>query len=512
MLTQGFEKSHEIVRQLRSLRSNEGLSRAQIRPNFYPEVVRGVLLLTGIENRQADLLAPSKLSIVDYRPVIRYLNSEIDIGLSRKEQDVIALLLTGLSRTNRFSGDVFIEFIRGEDSSIHSCHSAILVVEIFRRAGLLSSEHLSSSTLQELRRAMIIGALLHDCGEILGEIHSLANRVAQAGLSDEDKVCTERGIFRTFLRLACFAVEQKNPRIFFEVLEKARALAGITTGSKVNHEGLAEALKQSQVTLTPETEQTYVKLMRHYDRAELHLENPSDLDLFIAYCIKNCEHLQGTRHMIRRSTKHHGYQPLRHFSAASTPFEQHDPQRDRFSLPFALAHSARMMAGAKFTERELGHVFATAKYDLQIALANAMRHATYETLRELLHAGPLVINQPQRELPQNIVALEKVASDFTQKESERLNAFRELQRLLQYSLRENIATLRGDVDNELSIADRGYFMQVYSLAAARGYIPARGEVLLHNDVRDIPPAIRPEISRKGLLTNGSFTMPHNHIA
>lgn len=470
------------------------------RDTFYPELVADLLGVCGNEKPHSSM---------NY--AIDILNERLDLDLHPTRQDVLKMLSHELLNATRFGGNIFIEPELGENSAVHSCHTAILMNEIFRRAGLLDGEKVTSE-VTHLRRSATEACLIHDMGELLGEFNSLSQRIAHASLQEDANV--EREVFETALRLALLATDgysQKNigPLItFFRELDDVRKAAGIAS-----HEGLSPTSEISDLlqrfnapefALNSRLQLHADYFLKLFDITEIRDEaQATKQDVFLGYLVKTIEHIQGARHFTRFAHKGEGYEQVRLFSRTTTDFELTSMPRNRsdheLTVPAALASSADVIGVAKYVESSIGHLYQYASTPNEYALADAARDAGYQTMMEVLNAMSPLVDRGQEKIRKGIGDL---TSEVTNVEGEYVNRSAS-HRALEIALREQKEELlqelraerrRGDfkarrVDTLSDIETRGRLMSVYQKALTVGYIPKPQEVLLMH--RELPPSLTP---------------------
>ena len=140
----------------------EGLDHS---PAFYHRTSRAVVAVSGHE-----------VGTSDFHSAVDMLNTRLKLGLCDIDCRAFSFMLTCLSKSCRFGGEFHIDPTHGENSAAHSCHAVVLAQEIFRRAGLLAPDRLTPE-VDALRRSIAIGCLIHDMGEILGELDRKSTRL-----------------------------------------------------------------------------------------------------------------------------------------------------------------------------------------------------------------------------------------------------------------------------------------------------------------------------------------------
>lgn len=462
--------------------------------NFYPAVVGELLPLGGYEYQTPD-----------FHSAIRLIDSRLNLRFDPLQLEVLGLMLTGLSQANRFRNDIHIAQRYGENSSVHSCHSSVLMTEMFRRAALLES-FAQTAIVHTMRVTATIGVLVHDMGEILGEFNSVAQRTSNANLAEDPN--TERNIFECALRLAYKSVLDRQPYNFYQALKHMREDAGIGKPGASEVTPIPELLKNYQVpAFDPQIEDSIQLFLQAYDLAEL--KNPelrSSNEMFIGYAVKAVEHMQGTRHFTRFSTKDPSYRRINLFSPHSVESsEARNPRwgggvRSEETLPLSLSESRRIIKNIEYVEGEVGELFHYARTNEELALACAIRNSVYQTIIEWFNASGGLIdrrNQAMNPLIRDVMKEYFDPETSGEAKREKLNLLKKLlenesQQLL-IKLREMRAQSPGH--NPLSwtqledIETKGRIMSLYQRAIDANYKAAPGEILLKLD--RIPDAIGP---------------------
>jgi hypothetical protein len=75
----------------------------------------------------------------------------------------------------------------GENSAIHSLQAVVLGAELFNRAGLFG-KGAAEDGVGAWQTPILLGVLVHDMGEILGELSSLAQRSVNKSLREQPEV------------------------------------------------------------------------------------------------------------------------------------------------------------------------------------------------------------------------------------------------------------------------------------------------------------------------------------
>lgn len=483
--------------------SNSSLDSFEIRTqrdSFYRETVLDILGVCGNERRHSSM---------NY--AIDILNHRLDLDLHPVREEVLKMLSHELLNANRFGGNIFIEPELGENSAVHSCHTAILMNEIFRRAGLLDAAQLNADVTQ-MRRAASEACLIHDMGELLGEFNTLTQRIADTSLSEDANV--ERKVFETALRLALLATDaygrkDMGPLIsFFRELDAVRRKAAISEHSGVQASAdinqLLEKFEEPAYRLNARLAPHARHFLKLFDITEIHEgAEASQRDLFLGYLVKTVEHIQGTRHFVRFAHKADDYRRIDLFSPGSArsivPPEGTSAVERELTIPVSLASSAVLVGGSKYMESSIGGMFKYAKSSEEKALASAARDACYQTMIEWLNAMNPLVDRGRTKMDPVVVELTNAATDPGENFTARSERVKLVRRLLEQERKSLLERARADrsVENyqELraeklfDVETRGRLISLYKKAIEVGYEPEPGEVLL--TLKKLPAALAP---------------------
>jgi len=244
--------------------------------DFYGNLVHRILPFCGNEYETSD-----------FHSAIQALNLELYLKLDITEEKVLALLLTGLAQAYRFGGDVHIESRLGENSAVHSCHTAILMTEMFRRAGLFEQDQQTAEIIG-MRVETTLSCLVHDMGEILGEFTSLGQRATDASLKEDPLL--ERKVFETALRLAYKAVHDGRHDRFYHAIQGMREQVEELRHDGGDFSGIDSILAPHEVREMPEELEGSIQMfLSLFDMAELKESDVSlgERKLFRGYAVKS---------------------------------------------------------------------------------------------------------------------------------------------------------------------------------------------------------------------------------
>jgi|688.fasta_scaffold93015_2 hypothetical protein len=442
----------------------------------------------------------------DYHSVLDMLNTRLHLGLDALDRTAFSLMLTGLSNSRRFAGEIHIDSVQGENSAAHSCHAVVLGNEIVRRAGLLAPERASAET-DELRRSISIGCFIHDMGEILGELSSLAQRNANHSLEELPDI--EREIFRITLSEAYRAAsaEPSDPATFYAFVRELRDRAGLSKHgiAGTSPEAVAGVLKefsQRQETspLDGRCRAAVQAALMLYDMAELKGSVTGARPLFIGNAVKVVEHLQGLRHFMRfakvdrNRIRLHLFSPETHTQTAEG-LQNAAPTRE--TVPLQYVSSRRFLNNVKYIEKELPRLFQYASSPEEKSLAGALRDAAYQTQIEWFSISRNFIDRtPTSELSHLVKLQTQLGS--ADSHSEKIAILRDLERLLDLQIMKDRELFRKghsrakedprSVSQLLSVESRGRIVALYQEALHQGFEPKSETPLLLLD--EVPAELR----------------------
>ena len=437
--------------------------------DFYPKLVEEILPACG-----------HSISAKDFMAGVEQLNRKLCLKLDFLEQRVLSMILTALSQADRFRHDEHIEPGLGDDTAIHSCHAPILMNEMFRRSGLLDSRQQSLEVIG-MRAEMTLSCFLHDGGEILGELNSLAQRAHDSSLQESPD--TERCIFKAAVQLAFDCANRGQITEFYSTIDRLRR--SITPGNQ----HLADLHQYLDLELPDHLQGSANMFLAAFDLAEFkdEWETPPH-KLFRGYAVKAVEHLQGVRHFIRFATKDLDFpnRYLRIFSKeTSSPLETERPNTGpkptfKGSIPANLANIQHITLTLAYVEGEIGYLFRHAQTDIEIKLASTIRDAIYATTIELLNIMPEVIDRSVQPRPNQSISKLELLQSSRQSDQElifkRLVSERQTERNDQRSCHNGQTKLP-------AIVTRGQLMDLYAQAIVCSYQPQPGEILFnHHDL------------------------------
>lgn len=423
----------------------------------YLRLTHHLVTLTGHEHIMdaKGTLIPRAKREQNYQDAVEYINRHLKLGLEEKDIKMLTLVYTALSEVPRFGGDVHMEPIKGENTGTHSLHTPIQAHRIISRAldKMGRADDRESVLLRQLTGLCLMP---HDLGETLGEPGSLAQEVNHAHTGfKKDKPAAERLVLNAMLRLAAHAIEKDDLELFYKRVDQLR-------DPKLSDKAIASSSDEfldmicKKLGTPPEISmdgEGRVAILRDFWRMQEEREFVPDRfqgdaqlnGKFVSLLASLCEHVQGTAHFIKFCTK-------------ST-----DPAGKQF--PLSLAQGARMMANFKYTESEVGLLFANAKTDLEKAVATEAKREVYRRVVELIKLGPPVVNRHATNLN------ERLPSDALRAE--------EIKLLMRQSVAEGkLQALGGNTMAIRNIETRERLVAIYEWARDHDeFIPKAGQIL-----------------------------------
>ncbi|NMC62860.1 MAG: hypothetical protein GYA55_06785 [SAR324 cluster bacterium] len=485
--------------------------------DFYPRTVRKIVPTCGLAGAHT----------YDFHATLKTLDKELQLNLDETDSFVLSQMLTELSTATRFRQDLHMDKAYGENSAVHSSHCLILMTEMFRRAGLLSPES-QTEQISRLRVICTLGCLVHDMGEILGEISSLAQRT-NYNIAEDVGNRIERRIFEHALRLAYYSDQKNDPTIFSSSIQELRHRFSIARSEMRGLDDFQQILRKYSVDLSAPYEGRVRFFLRIFDIVEgVRSENDNKEELFCGYAVKLVEHIQGTRHL-NRFADHRVLESqskripkwsrsrVRSFDGPILPtleFQNENTSRSssnttlRLTLPTSLVTSLRIVKGLKYNEEGLGELFRCFgdNEDL-LALAKTIRNTCYQSTIEWLSCGNVVIDREATTIDPELKRLqEELWFGHLQQNGQRMplggreipKILGRIEGLLLREQRKNIKRhkilrsrlchlRRGDKDDAvllgrarhklLPVETSARLMSLYQTALNRDYIPKPGEVL-----------------------------------
>ncbi len=454
-------------------------------PAFYSRTSRAVVDCCGHE-----------VGVPDFHSAVDMLNSRLKLGLGSVDCHAFSFMLTALANSRRFAGEIHIDPVQGENSAAHSCHSVVLAHEIFRRSGLLASDRFTPE-IDSVRRSVAIGCLIHDMGEILGELSSLAQRNANRSIEELPDI--EREIFRITLTEAYRAASATplDPSTFYSFVRSFRhdaklsekGIAG-TTPEQVARVLQHYSERQQSTPVGPDITAAVGTALRLYDMAELKKSVSDNQSIFIGNAVKVVEHLQGLRHFMRfarvdsNRRRQHLFSPETH---ADLLGDSAKPASTKGVISLQFISSRRFLSNVKYIEKELPHLFSSASTPDERTLAGALRDAAYQSQIEWFSISRSFIDRTSTQEMPGLVALQGQLAQADTPE-DRSDILSGIEHILKVQLNKDrtlfIRSCRGSAEEQTShphllpCESRTRIERLYSEALRVGFVPTSETPLL----------------------------------
>lgn len=429
-------------------------------PQFqYKEAMQELVHLTGHEFPERD-----------HKLGLELVLAETGLTLLDEEKEALGLMLTSLSRHPRFTGNRFMSPETGEDPATHSLQVALLVKEAFEGSGA------DKGTMERA----VLSALIHDLGEIVGELSTLHGRMDKG--QEEDSLDFERSMVKNSLILALSLNKAGEGHLFDEVMK--------TLSHEFQMHGDRGAItKAMEDLLAPlPKDPTHLALLdkwlKLYDAVEEAAHAPEE-DKFVGYLVKTIEHIQGSHHFIRFSKHDDRIHSFPVFGDQTTPWTT---SKVNAQLPTELSRSFMVMGGLKYNEELLGDIFASARSPEEKAVAQRTRDMVYQYALEYLELASPVVERVFKDSNKLLGDTVRTLLDAGNSEAAQF-LIRQEQRELVKRHRE----LRNETPESdkvlLPVETRVRLQALYRGALERGYVPASKEVLAARS--DIPAELLP---------------------
>lgn len=429
----------------------------------YREAMHDLVQLTGHE-------FPERNHVLGLEHVL----DKTGLVLQDEEKAALGLMLTSLSRHPRFTGNRFMSAETGEDPATHSLHVALLVKEVIESSGA------HKTTTKELADRAVLTSLIHDLGEIVGELSTLHGRLDKG--QEEDSLDFERSMLKNSLLLALSLTKNGDGHLFDEVMK--------TLSNEFQRHGDRQAIVEAMEGLLHnhpvEASDLAVldRWLKLYDAVEEADHAPAE-DKFVGYLVKTLEHIQGSQHFIRFSKHDDRVHSFSIFGEAATPWPTSKVNAD---LATEYSRSFVVMGGLKYNEELLGDIFATASSPDESAIAARTRDIVYQYSLEYLDLAAPVVERVFRDS-------NKPLGDTirTLLEAGDTEGARELIRREQLELVKRHRELRLETPDSnntlLPIETRVRLQALYRNAIDKGYQPAPKEILAGRE--SIPDELSP---------------------
>lgn len=391
------------------LQASLAAPRITLERDFYAKTTRELVACCGHEN-----------GTPDFHSALDLLNVKLVLRMDEVDRKALSMMLTGLSNARRFGSEIHIDPAKGENSAAHSCHAMVLANEIFRRAELLNPDTYNPH-VHEMRLAVTLGCLVHDMGEICGELSSLAQRATHKGLQELPHI--EREIFRIALTEAFRAASDypSHSYHFYSFMRELRASLGLqergllgAAPDEVSKQLKAFSAREASNPLPPDMASRVEHFLAIYDMAEMKTAHPNGRALFLGNAVKVVEHLQGLRHFMRfasvdsRDRRIHLFSPESYFAQdAGAP----SSSSRSAAVLMRVMSSYRLLENTKYVEKELPALFAHSSSREEKALAHCLRDAAYQSQIEWFSIGRPFIDRSKGEEDLRILKLQEMIRD-----------------------------------------------------------------------------------------------------
>ena len=355
---------------------------------FYPDTVGKVLPTLGVQKEYP----------LHFRSSLEIISSSTGINFGSDTIDSLDLLLTGLTKVERFRMTYHLQRNRGEHTGAHCCMTALLGFELIRRAGIFNQE-CDYRFKNKISSFVILASLIHDIGESAGEISSLSQRAQTVQNYDSEDL-------ENIVANLCFKMSLQDPKdpnsvSYIATVTKLRQQFSFGSDASIPLDKAFEDVKALEGSIQIAPKNQY--LLDEYKLIFSAIEHDQgcDLDRFLGSAVKIIEHIQGTRHYTRFFTLDPNAIRLKIFGSPSSstidplPTDHYDPH----SVPNHLGDSYRIIRSLKYNEDRVDTMFLlldrlkdNTNYLLLESFAKTIRDALYESIIEQLAVGPNLVN------------------------------------------------------------------------------------------------------------------------
>jgi len=312
----------------------------------------------------------SEEDLKDFRAVLEQINEESKIGLSKKERNILALMLTEEEANIRFNQNIFIHPNFGGNTGSHPIFGCLKIDSVRDEAGFGPTHFADLDGNRKLAAAKLFQSLytkflLHDAGELIDI--SYTEQKATGATYKEPKEEALVGPFK--ILLAAYAISQRNPSLYIAKMHYAReritkvkqtlydkAITGeITeiTGNKfVDDVGkeIGEIIEEITASLSISDEDLETALRPEYAEAKDNLtdvfNSTQDKENVLEAIFKMFDKLEGDSH-------------FRHFAGrGTTEHTEETPLMERLynngeALSYHLASSKDVIKGITYAQRTI---------------------------------------------------------------------------------------------------------------------------------------------------------------
>lgn len=437
-----------------------------------------------------ELLGP-RSSYANVLSFVRILNFESGLHLDEIEQKVIALHLFKLKDSVRYRGDVHLLPSQTDYVAQHVARV------IFKSDKIFKQIEPNDASKAELRRNFIMGALLHDLGEVVCEFYSVAqenDRKVTQRLSKDFQVELEDKIADFANRLALCAALTGKHHVYFRTINKMRRDVGLNDDGSMSmkpldaYHALKEFIKKFDVSATFEL--TSDQMHEVEDR----LNSPNyGLNRFYRYA----EQYQGVGgSSIKVAEIIDGNEIFVEWVRMNVVMQ------DLNVVPYGLSTSHRQIGAAYArTEASLTKLFNnTTETRIQRELALAHKRAAYESLIDHLSHGPSVLVRDSFIDLDRVYTTDPEALKDGKLNPTRLKAYHDN---LGYEAAhaENDFLMSRDMKPRLTISSRTMLLLYMAAWACDDYIPDSMPLVLK---QEIPHVLKPYVALLDSIEDSGF--------
>ncbi len=228
----------------------------------------------------------------------RSMNDGLKLGLTESELQILSLMDHALADVKRFDRMPHMHEIAADSTAAHTKQVMNIIQHVFEKA----FPHSTNKEMQEFRKKALLGAWLHDMGEIIMELTTAndmfhLNPEQRATLSKE-KNALEADVVAFSIALASHCIHINQPDLFYNTIKSIRAdaLKAPSVTERVHTIRNAIQAFTTQYNLssinTPET----TRFMALYNETE----EPSTSN-FLHPFVKTLESVEGQRYLQRNS-------------------------------------------------------------------------------------------------------------------------------------------------------------------------------------------------------------------
>lgn len=209
----------------------------------------------------ASYYAMMKKEPVNWSEVFEKLCKKEDVRFTPEEKRFFAILYTPYHKVKRFGREQLLEEDKKDSNAEHSIGAALEACALLKQQGITDAT---------LRTDMVRKLLLHDVGEMLGELATNMGQDQGASITKATKDEMEDMVFKHVANLACGATFDANLRpIVHHSLEQAQAQTFAALHSKDVLPVMKQALNDMPLcTLNDDGKQLYEQMLTAYQQVE----------------------------------------------------------------------------------------------------------------------------------------------------------------------------------------------------------------------------------------------------